>query len=81
MKTILETLNKKIDKLEEENKKLFEYKVAFDDIVRKCKDLEKQLDIKRKVMRVVVKKDDFNYILQLTMVSDTQDGLYIEGQL
>ena len=81
MKTILETLNKKIDKLEEDNKKLFEYKVAFDSIVKKCKDLERQLAIKRKVMRVVVKKDDINYRLQLTMVSDTQDGLYIEGQL
>lgn len=81
MKDIREILNKRVDKLEARVEFLSKYKELFDWVTQKNRQLEEQLNKKRNVIRVIVKRGDNNHILQLTEVIDTPDGLFIEGEI
>ena len=81
MLTANQTLTEKVKKLEEENKELYSFKEEF---LRQCETvrrLERALEVKRKVLKVVGKKDKDCYALMVTKAVDTPDGMYIEVEL
>ena len=76
-----ENLNRKITKLQEELNECFMFKEMWERDQKQLREMEKQLQTKREVVRVIVQKGQTNYVLQLTKVLDTKEGLYIEGIL
>lgn len=84
MKDANRNLSKKIDKLIEERDYLYQFKEKYEDLILQHHANLEQLAIKRSVTRVQVerrnKKGTF-YILELTKVLDTSEGMYIEGIL
>lgn len=71
-------LTKKIKELEEQNKELFWFKEKFVQMEKSHREMEKQLQLKRDVVRVLQLRDGANYVLQITKVQDTPEGMYIE---
>ena len=78
---VLINLNKKIDKLEGQVKELSKYKEMWRDNQVLIEGLYKQLKLKRDVLRVVIKKDNVLYLVQLEKVIDTPQGIIIEGTI
>ena len=73
-------LNKKREKLVEENKELFWFKEKFMDMSKRYSAMEQQLLIKRDIVRVegVYPNENIHYVLQITKAIDTPDGMFIE---
>ncbi len=72
-------LNKRIDKLEKELKTTFKYKEMFEASVLRVRGLEKLLEIKRNVVKIVGRtNNDTLYCLMIKDVYDTNEGLYVE---
>lgn len=74
-------LSNKITKLERERETLFRIKEQLEHTLEVNNELKRRLDIKRQVLRVIVQKDQQNYVLALTKVVDTPEGMFIEGIL
>jgi hypothetical protein len=84
---IIKNLTKTIDKLRREVVLLLGYKDLSEDLGRRCKNLEKALDVKRKVLVIEgyyrkdmdeTKKLPSNlYRLEIVNVYDTKDGMII----
>jgi len=77
-------LTKTIDKLRKENELLWKYKEAFLDMNRRCSELTRQLEIKRKCISVIgLKTEDgkINYVLPIIDAIDTPDGMFIKVHL
>ena len=72
-------LSTKITKLEKEVKDNWLLKEKVQDQGRLIAELERRLQIKRSVVKVIVQQKQANYVLMLTKVLDTEEGLYIEG--
>jgi hypothetical protein len=77
----LEGLNKTINRLRDEIRDLYNYKELAEKQMFDIADLHKRLDVKTKVFKVVVSKDNANYVLMITNILDTEQGVYIEGKL
>jgi molecular chaperone GrpE (heat shock protein) len=71
-------LNKKIEKLEAELKLCWIYKEKYDQAHREIKGLRDDLFRKRNTVRVVRRDGDINYVLQITKLVDSSEGLFIE---
>lgn len=81
MTDIYETLTKKIEELSKELEKAGQYREAFFDINRKCSELTRQLERKRKVVCVSgYKNEDLKceYRLLILDVIDTPEGIFIK---
>ena len=75
-------LTNTIHKLRKQNETLWKYKEAFKDAVVKAEHLEKQLSVKRNVVKIIGRTGkDTLYALMIKDIQDTIDGLYIEVYL
>jgi hypothetical protein len=77
-------LTKTIDKLRKDNELLWKYKEAFLYMDRCCRELTRQLEIKRKCVRVIgLKTEDekISYVLPIIDAIDTPDGMFIKVHL
>ena len=80
-KSIIKALGTKINELQKEIKRLWTIEEFAKSLMKENKELKKALSIKGKVGRVVVTKGGMDYILQLTQVTDTPNGLFVKGRL
>ena len=66
-----------LEKLRNKISELSKYEEMFNDLSIVCEAQKKQLEMKRSVGRVEQVKDNCIYILQITEVLDTPEGLLI----
>ena len=74
-------LTKKINELYEELREARKYREWFLDNEEKIRELRRQLEIKREVIRVEGYKDsdlDTAYLLRIIDCIDTKDGLFVK---
>lgn len=77
MEDTIKGLTKTIEKLRKENKGLWEYKELFKDSEKKGRELERQLGIKRSVLKVQEQRNNTIYVRRIEKVFDTPEGLII----
>ena len=76
-----QALTKKIEELYEELREARKYREWFLDNEEKVRELQRQLEIKRKVNRIEgykAKDLDTGYVLKIIDSIDTPDGLFIK---
>lgn len=80
---VIKNLTQKIENLEKQVRLNEHYKQSFLDEVRRNRELLRQLEIKRKVIRIegVIKDELTNYLLEILDVIDTPEGLFIKAFL
>ena len=81
---VIKGLTKTIEKLREEQGTLWHYKEAFFDMEKRCRELTRQLEIKRNTCKIIgYKKDDLltGYHLMIIDQIDTPEGMFIKVQL
>jgi hypothetical protein len=73
-----ENLTKRIEELEKENNRLLYFKERCIELERTITEQQKQLRLKRTVIRIIQHKDNITILPRITKVDDTPKGMFIE---
>lgn len=71
-------LNKKIENLQKEVEYLSTFRERCFELEKTAKSLHEALRAKKNTVRVIQKRDDIPYVLQIIDLHDTSEGMFIE---